>query len=146
MSNFVKRLLAALALIIILVTAGIIYTYPRWWYRIGSAEAMSPSGHVHEVAIYKSTSGDVLFIITEDSLIDEYVFYPSTGSIGIPNGIEFKLYFSPVLVYGKETPVPTVLATNRIKIDEDFNFVVDAKHLEFTTLHRLRLKADRINF
>ena len=133
-------------MIILLAAACVVFTYPHWWYRIGSAAAKSPSGYIHEVAIYKSTGGDVLFVITEDSVIDEYVFYPSTGKVGIPNGSEFKMFFSPFLVYAKEVSVPTVLSTDRIKVDEDLKVVVDAKYVEFKTLHGLRLKADRISF
>jgi hypothetical protein len=44
----------------------IIWTLPHWWLRIGTAEP--------RVAVYKSWSGDVLFVVRYDSMQEQYIF------------------------------------------------------------------------
>ncbi|NOT46240.1 MAG: hypothetical protein HOP17_00625 [Acidobacteria bacterium] len=144
MSHSVKALLAIVALIAILAVSFVAYTFPHWWFRVGTAEARSASGFVYQVPIYKSTTGDVLFYIREDSLVDEYIFYPSTRLIGIPSLGQLQVF--SFFAYSNDVPVPVVLSTNKVKVETDMNIVVDDKQIEFTTFHNLRIKADRNNF
>jgi hypothetical protein len=134
----------ALFALVILVVGFAIYAYPRLWLRAGTAEARSHRGTVYEANIYKSTRGDLLFVIRQDSLVDEYIFYPTTGQIGIPSISQFQVF--SFLAYSWETPVPVVLSTDKIKVEMDMNIVVDQKYIEFTTLRNLRVKVDTSNF
>ena len=140
MSNPVRALLAVVILILITAVSLVIDTFPHWWLRTGIAEARSPTGHVYQADVYKSTKGDLLFVIKQDSLIDEYIFYPTTSQIGIPSSSQF--FVSPLLAYSKDVPAPVVLSTNKIKVEMDMNIVVDGKRVEFTTLDNLRVRAD----
>ena len=91
--------------------------------------------------MYKSWSGNILFVINNDSLQDQYIFYPSTNEIGIPSGRQ--LHISPLLVFSNEAPVPVVLSSDKIKVETDMNIVVDDKRLEFTSLNGVRVIAER---
>jgi hypothetical protein len=131
--EFKKRLLLVLVVSAVYSVALVIWTLPQWWIRVGTVEP--------GVAVYKSVSGDVLFILYYDSVRDHYIFYPSTKEIGIPSGTQ--LHVSPVIVFNNEAPVPVVLSSNRIKVETDMNIVVDDKHIEFTTHQGVRIKAER---
>ena len=143
MSNSVKALLAVVVLATVLAVGFIVYTWPHWWYRVGTAEASRPLGSVYQVTIYKSTNGDLLFVIMEDSLIDEYILERETHRIGIPSGGQLHIF--PFIVYANEAPVSVVWADDKIKVETDMNIVLDDKKVEFTTFHGLRVKADTSN-
>lgn len=136
MSNLKRRFLLVIVVSAVYAVGLIIWTLPHWWYRIGTAEP--------GVAIYKSWSGDILFVVRYDSLQDQYIFYPSTKQIGIPSGNQ--LHVSPVLVFTNEAPVPVVLSSDRIKVETDMNIVIDDKQIEFTTLNGVRISAQRNGF
>ena len=133
MPNLRKILLWVLVVSAVLSVGLVIWTLPQWWVRIGTAEP--------GVAVYKSWSGDVLFVAFYDSLRAPYIFYPSTKEIGVPSGNQ--LHVSPVLVFSNEAPVPVVLSSNRIKVETDMDIVVDDKQIEFTTFQGVRIKAER---
>lgn len=136
MSNLKRRLFLVIGVGAVFAVGLIIWTLPQWWYRIGTAEPGA--------AMYKSWSGEVLFVYTNDSLQDQYIFYPSSNEIGIPSGGQ--LHVSPVLVFSNEAPVPVVLFSNKIKVETDMDIVVDDSRLEFTTRRGVRIKVDRSSF
>lgn len=142
MSNSVKAIFAFVVLIMVLVGGVLIYTFPHWWLRAGTAEVRTPTGYVDQANVYKSTRGDMLFVIREDSLIDEYIFYPTTGQIGIPSFSNFFIF--PHFAFSRDVPVPVVLSTDKIwlETERDLDIVVDENHVEFTTRHNLRVRAD----
>jgi hypothetical protein len=144
MSNSVKAKFAFVVMIAVLVGCVLIYTFPHWWLRAGTAEVRNPAGHVYQANVYRSTQGDLLFVIQEDSLADEYIFYPSTGQIGMPSIDQF--YIFSLFAYSKDVPAPVVLSTDKIKVDMDIDLVVDGKHIEFTTRWGFRVKADTNKF
>ena len=133
MSNLRRKLL--LIAVVSAVCAGglLFWTLPQWWIRIGTAEP--------GVAMYKSWSGEVLFVVYYDSLWDHYIFNPSTKEIGIPSAGQ--LHVCPILVFSNEAPVPVVFSSNKIKVETDMNIVINDKQVEFTTLHGTRVKAER---
>ena len=135
MSNSVKALLAVVTLVVVSAASLVVYTFPHWWYRVGAAEARSPLGWSEPVTIYKSTKGDLLFVIREDSLIDEYIFYPSTGQVGIPSVGQIHLF--GVLAYSNDVPVSVVMSENWIKVETEMNIVVESGKLRFRTFHNL---------
>ena len=136
MSNLRIRLLLVVVVAAIFAVGLIIWTLPHWWIRIGTAEP--------GVAMYKSWSGDVLFVVYYDSVQDQYIFYPSTKEIGIPSASQ--LHGSPALVLSNEAPVPVVFSSNKIKVETDMNIVVDDRRIEFTTFYGTRIKTERNGF
>ena len=136
MSNLVRRSLLVFVVSSVYALGIIIWTLPHWWYRIGTAEP--------GVAVYKSWSGDVLFVVTHDSLQEQYLFYPTTKEIGVaPGG---GLYFTPVVVFSNEARVPIVWSSDKIKVETVTNIVVDDYRVEFTCLHGARVRAARNRF
>jgi len=133
MSNLRRKLFLVVVVSSVYAVGLVIWTLPQWWIRIGTAEP--------GVAMYKSWSGDVLFVVYYDSIQDQYIFYPSTKEIGIPSGSQ--LHISPVLVLSNEAPVPVVFSSNKIKVESDMNIIADDKRIEFTTFNGTRIKAER---
>ena len=120
-----------------------IYIFPHVWIRVGSAEASSPTGNIYQAKVYKSMDGDILFVIEEDSMVDEYIVYPN-GQIGIPSISQFLV--SPVAAFSTQVPVSAVPFTDKIKVESDMNIIVIGKNIEFTTFRGLRIKADMNDF
>ena len=136
MSNLRRRLLIVVGVSAVCAVGLIIWTLPHWWVRIGTAEP--------GVATYKSWSGDVLFVVRQDSLREQYIFYPATKEIGIPSGNQ--LHVTPVIVFTNEAPVPVVFSSDKIKVETDMNIVVDDKRIAFTTFRGVRIIAQRNGF
>jgi hypothetical protein len=143
MSNNVKRLLAAILVVALSVVGVIVFTLPHWWYRVGEGQSRTSYGPLGTVTVYKSTEGNVLLLIREDSLIDQYIFYPSSGKIGIPNHGQF-VYFRFV-AYSKDVPVPVVFSDDRIKVETDMNIIVENGILRFRTRTDRQVEAN-LNF
>ena len=76
--------------------------------------------------------------------MDEYIFYPSTGKIGIPSIDQF--YVFSLLTYSKDLPVPVVLSTDKTKVEMDIDISLNENHLEFTTRWGWRIRADTSKF
>jgi len=140
MPNPIKVLLVVVILATVLSASCVFYTRSHWWYPVGKAQAHTPDGPLGNVTVYKSIDGDLLFWLQEDSLVDPYIFYPSTGKIGIPNSNEFVRL--PIFIYAKEVPVPVVLSDDRTKVETDMNILVVNGNLQFTTLHGRRILVD----
>ncbi|MEO7659251.1 MAG: hypothetical protein ABIV48_06520 [Pyrinomonadaceae bacterium] len=140
MSNLLKAFLIAFLVIAMLGVGLVFFTFPHWWCRVGTAVSYTPSEPGGIVMVYKSTDGNLLFWIQEDSLKDQYIFYPSTSKIGVPNGNQFIRLAS--LVYSKDVPVPVVFSENRVKVETDLNIIIDADKLEFTTFGGRRIVAN----
>jgi hypothetical protein len=144
MSNSLQTLIAAAIFLTAMVGGTIASSYRHWWYRVDTGSAQSRSGLPQEVEIYRSFNGEVLFVVDEDSLIDEYIFYPSTGEIGIPNSGQLHVF--SIVAYNNDFPVPTVSASDRVKVESDMNILVNADRIEFTTFHGKRVVAQRTWF
>jgi hypothetical protein len=122
----------------------VLFTLRRWWLRVGNAEAYVGSGRIGIVTVYKSTDGNLLFHIQEDSVEDHYIFYPSDGKVGIPNRGQFILFppITPFVVFSKDVQPAVVFSDDRIKVATDMNIVVSGDHLEFDTSYGRRIRAD----
>ncbi len=140
MSKYLKITLAITALAAIGLG---IYIVPYVWIRVGSTEASRPTGNNYQAKVYKSMHGDLLFVIEEDSMVDEYIVYPD-GQIGIPSISQFMI--SPVAAFSTQVPVSAVPSTDKIKAESDMNIIVTGKTIEFTTFRGLRIKAEMDNF
>ena len=144
MSNSIKILLAVAILVVVSAVGFVIYTYPHWWYQVGSVDARSPQGLAAPLTIYKSTRGELLLVISTDSLIDQYVFYPSRGEIGIPSRGQFEYFW--FLAYSKDVPVPVVMSYDKIKVETYMNIVVDNGRLRFRARGNYQVEVDLNNF
>ncbi len=151
MSNSVSKrvmFVSTVILAVVVLLAGFIaYTLPHWWYRVGEAEQRTEHGPLGTVTVYKSSEGNLLFLIEEDSYRDHYIFYPVDGRIGIPNRGQFgTLPFVSALAYSTDSPVPVVFSDDGIKVETDMNVVLDNNSLEFNTRLGRRVRADLGNF
>lgn len=115
---------------IIAAGAVTIYLWPYVWWRVGTAEACRKA----EVAIYKSSDGDFLFLYQEDSLVAAYIYYPATRKFGIPARME-RLGFNSAYIFAEDSPVPV------LDVKEDMNIVTENETLYFTA-RGCRIKAD----
>jgi hypothetical protein len=140
MSNLIKVLPIVVILAMVSAASCVFYTRSHWWYSVGTAQALTPDGPLGNVTVYKSIDGNLLFWLQEDSLVDQYIFYPSTGKIGIPNFNEFVRL--PIFIYAKDIPVPVVFSDDRAKVETDMNIVIEDGNLQFTTLRGRRILAD----
>jgi hypothetical protein len=84
-------------------------------------------------------------LITADgrNIGTDYIYYPSSKEIGVPNGGQF--IFLGFCAYGKDVPVPLVLSSNRIKIEEDMRIVEQNEWVEFTGMNGPRIRLFRSN-
>ena len=139
MSNSVKAILVILLLAVVSVSSCVAYTWPHWWLRVGKADIF-PSGPQSTVTVYRSSEGNLLFGVQEDSLLNLYIYYPTDNKMGIPNFDQF--YFLPGLIYAKDVPVPVVYTDNRVKVETDFHIIVENETLQFTPDGRRRIVAD----
>ena len=144
MSNLTKAFMILVVLVTISVASFVFFTFPHWLYRVGTSEARSSSGSVGAVTIYKSTNDDYLFFIRNDSLVDEYVFYPSTGLIGIPSWGNFT--YLRFLAYAKEIPFPVVMSSNKVKVETDMQIGFENGRLRFKTLRDAQIDVDLSNY
>jgi hypothetical protein len=132
-------------LVLGLVGAGILFTLPHWWIRVGFAEAKGPGEVESEASVYRSTSGDVLFLVPDDSFVDCYVFTPATSEITIPS-CGSQIHSFGVVVFSNESPIPGVQSSNKIKVETDMNILINENEIAFTTLSGSRIKAKRDSF
>ena len=144
MSNSLKAILAVGVLAVVLAVGFIVYTRPHWWYRVGTAEARSPSGPSDPASVYKSMNGELLFVVRADSLVAEYIYYPSSRKIGIPSVGHFT--YIPLFAYSNEVPVPVVLSDNKIKVETDMEISVENDKLRFRTGINRQVEADLSKF
>jgi hypothetical protein len=144
MSNRLKIIAAVLIVIAVGIGMSVLVTLPHWWLRVGNAEAHVGSGQIGIVTVYKSTDGNLLFHIQEDSVEDHYVFYPSEGKIGIPNSGQFIPFppITPFLAFSKDDQPAVAFSDDRIKVETDMNIVVNGDRLEFNTSYGRRIRAD----
>jgi hypothetical protein len=146
MSNLVKAGVVTLGLTGVLFAGFLFYTWSHWCTRVGKAESFHNGNPIGDVTVYELSDGTFLFWIQEDSMVVRYVFYPSTGKIGVPNATQFipippALKRPPLHLYSHDVPVPAVLSDS-IKIEMDMNIVVTDDVLEFTTLDGRRIVGD----
>src|SRR5512139_133418 len=142
MSNRMKILVAFLVLAGTIAIAVVFATLPHWWILVGSAVAKNGSGVIKDYSIYKSSSGDMVFWRSSDSLIDCYIFYAELSDIAIPNGGQFNNQLG-FIAFTNEAPFPGVLSSNRVKLETDMKVVVNNEMVEFTTLSGNRIRAKR---
>lgn len=130
---------------IVLLIGAIYFTLPHWLIRVGFAEANGPGEVVSKVSIYKSTSGDILFLASDDSFTDCYVFSSATNAITIPS-CGSTIHNFGIVAFSNESPISGVLSSNRIKVETDMNVVITESQIEFTTLSGHRIMARRDSF
>lgn len=121
-----------------------IWTRPHWWYRVGTAEVRSPSGLSDPATVYKSVNGELLFVVTADPLRRDYIYFPSSQKIGIPQGFQFTL--TPFLAYRHEVPVSVVFSDDKIKVETDMEISVENGKLRFRTPIYRQVEADLNSF
>src|SRR4051794_15283797 len=88
--------------------------YKHWWFKAPNTIARRDDGSERGVRIYKSLSGDILFLVTDDTHIEEYIFFPDTNMVGVPNSDSIRL-IGPV-GFSADAHVPVVSSTDRIKM------------------------------
>jgi len=144
MRNWLKIIVAVLVVAVVAVIATVLFTLPHWWLRVGDAEARVGSGPIGVVTVYKSTDGNFLFHLKEDSVEDHYIFYPSDGRIGIPNSGQFVTFPSGLLfvAFSKDEQPSVAFSDDRIKVETSMNIVVEGNRLEFDTRAGRRITAD----
>lgn len=145
MRSTVRILLGLSFFVAVLVGGAILFTLPHWWIRVGSAEAKGPGEIESEASIYKSTSGDVLFLVSGDSYVDCYVFSPATNEITIPS-CGSQVHSFGIVAFSNESPIPGVLSSDKIKVETDMNIVINDNEIGFTTLSGRRVRAKRDSF
>lgn len=144
MSNLKRRFLLVIVVGAVFAVGLTIWTRAHWWYRVGTAEARSPSGLSDPATVYKSINGELLFVVTADSLRRDYIYFPSSQKIGIPQGFQFTL--TPLLAYSHEVPVPVVLSENKIEVEGDMEVSVENGKLRFRTPIYRQVEADLNSF
>lgn len=145
MQRSVKVLLGLLTLFIALAGGAILFTLPHWWIRVGVAETKGPGEVKVNASVYRSTSGDVLFLIREDSWVDCYVFSPATNEITIPS-CSSQVHSFGLVAFSNESPIPGVRSSDKIKVETDMNVIINDRVVEFTTLSGHRISARRDSF
>ncbi|HUR98032.1 MAG TPA: hypothetical protein VMZ26_08220, partial [Pyrinomonadaceae bacterium] len=93
MSNLIKPLIAALVLAVMVSTGFVIYTLPHWWNKLGTAAGTSRDGVIQVFSVYKSRSGEYLFV--GDQANEAYIFYPLGKLVGMPGAGASQFVFVP---------------------------------------------------
>ncbi|MEO5858509.1 MAG: hypothetical protein ABIR33_06120 [Pyrinomonadaceae bacterium] len=138
----VKILLTLAGLGFGLLIGAIYLTLPHWLVRVGFAEARGPGEAVSKVSIYKSTSGDIVFLTPE---ADCYVFATARNQISIPS-CPSQLYSFGIVAFSIDSPIPGVSSSNRVKVETDMHVLINDEAVEFTTLSGRRVRATRESF
>lgn len=143
MRRSVKVLLGLLAVAVLLICGVLLFTLPRWWIRVGSADAKGQGEAVSVVSIYRSTSADVLFLLPDG---DCYVFSSVKNEITIPS-CGSQIHNFGIVAFSNESPIPGVPSSDRVKVETDMNNIVITKDvIELTTLSGFRIQAKRDSF
>ena len=142
MRRSIKILLGLSVFVVLIVGGTIFFTLPHWLIRVGHAEAKGPGEAISEVSIYRSTSGDILFLIPGSSFEDCYVFHSTTSEITIPS-CSSQIHSFGIVAFSNESPIPGVLSSNRVKVETDMDVVISEEVIEFTTLSGLRIRVER---
>lgn len=109
------------------------YTWDRWWYQIDEFQEGS-----WNVAVYKSTKGNILFFGTNDSLAYGHIFDPIQQRIG--SAPYSKMFIFPYIAFNRETPLP-------VKWDDrNYNLVVEGSRIEFSAFSGFRIQVDISNY
>jgi hypothetical protein len=136
-----KRIAAITILGIALVVGVGSALYKHWWFQVGSTIARRADGAERNVQIYKSFKGDMLFLVKDDSLGEEYMFFPDSNMLGVPNGTSIRL-IGP-LGFSADEQVGVVSSADRIKMPIDMEVDVTFDYVEFQTWGRYRIKTSR---
>ena len=143
MRRSLKILLALSAFFVVVIGGAIAFTLPHWWIRVGFAESRGLGEAESPASVYRSTSGDILFLVPDnDSSVDCYVFYSATTEISIPS-CSSQIHSFGIIAFSNESPIPGVLSSNKVKVETDMDLVVNDDAIEFTTLSGRRIKAKR---
>ena len=146
MRRSVKVLLSLSALAIVIVGGGIFFTLPHWWVRVGFAEVRGPAEAHLRSSTYRSTSGDILFLVPDDVPSEDcYVFSPARNEITIPS-CPSQVYSFGIIAFSIDSPIPGVLSSNKLKVETDMNVVINNEVIEFTTLSGRRVRSNRDSF
>jgi len=145
MRRSLNILLGLSAFVLLLIGGAVFFTLPHWLIRLGYGEAKGPDEMVSDVSIYRSTSGDVLFLIPDGSSFDCYVFSLQTNKITIPS-CGSQIHNFGVIALSNESPISGVLSSDRVKVESDMDIVISDDRIEFTTLSSRRVLAKRDSF
>ena len=114
-------------------------SYEHWWMKnFGSRLFVNETSSEHDT-VFRNSYGD--FLISIDNEV--YIYFSQTKQIGIPNSNQF--IFLGLFAYNKDVPVPTVLSSNRIKIERDMNVREENEWVTFTAPDGRMIKLYRSN-
>ena len=121
------RKILILSAVICFAAGGLVaVSYEHWWLKnVGSRIFVNETYSEHDT-VFRNSYGD--FLISIDNEL--YVYCSSTKQLGIPNSNQF--IFLGLFAYNIDVPVPTVLSSNRIKIEREMNVSEDKEWLIFT--------------
>jgi len=138
-----RKIALLLAVILIVGTSLIALSFQHWWLKNLASAVFLNEEYSDQATVFRNSNGDFLICTNEEANTETYVYFSSIKQIGVPNGDQF--IFLGVLVYNKDLPVPTVLSSDRIKIEQDMNVVEQNEWFEFTGLSGRRIKVYRSN-
>ncbi len=139
MSNLVKTLLVIGVVAALVPASLVVYTLPHWWWRAGSVKAFNQQGEVADFAIFKSIRGELLLVDPGSGGLN--IVYPSSDEIGIPSSGQ--VHFFRIVAFANEAPIPVVLSSDKIKVENGMRIFANGAQIEFTTLGADRLRIDR---
>ena len=142
MRRSVKILLVLSVFVVLVVAGAILFTLPHWLIRVGYGKAQGQGEAVYEVSVFRSTSGDILFLIPGDSFEDCYVFDSTSNELTIPS-CPSQIRSFGMVAFSNESPIPGVLSSDKVKVETDMNVVISDSSIEFTTLSGYRVSAKR---
>lgn len=129
-----------LSAVICLAAGGLVaVSYEHWWMKTFASRLFVNEKYSEHDTVFRNSYGD--FLISIDNEV--YIYFSQTKQLGIPNSNQF--IFLGLFAYNKDVPVPTVLSSNRIKIERDMNVREENEWVIFTAPDGRMIKLYRSN-
>jgi hypothetical protein len=137
-----KKIILPVLLIVVLgafASFFLLFTSSHSWWKERDARVIYNQSAVDTASVYRGKNGEILVRFSEKPEENaHYIFYPSTGLIGIPSASQFT--HLPMVAISTDAPVPAVMSNNQVKVDDDVNVVVFNEGFEFTALSGQRVR------
>lgn len=133
----IKSMILSFMVVITLLMVGYAFVRPHLWFQVESNALTANGEGFYGAGSFVSSKGDVLIVTPEN---DHYLVRKEQREVGIPNSSNFvRLIYC---VYSVELEPPTVLSTNRIKIEYDMSIDFLEDSVEWSTKDGTRLRLD----
>ncbi len=138
MGKITNIVLISTTLIIGLAGTSYLLARPHLWNEVSEARVFLDGQYVAEASIYRSSEGQLLVRLEDDSL---FIFNPSIRDIGLPSRSAF--VFLPTYAFSTDlVPPPVVMSGNKVKVEHDMNIVVGSNGFELTNSSGVRIAVE----